>query len=67
MENYINIDNDKIDSSKNYIFLKGSILIGFYISDCFEDGFFNKDMMNLLSKTYTYTQNRADLAVKIDS
>jgi len=64
---YINIDNDKIDSNKNYMFLKGSIVIGFYMANYFEDGFFNKDMINLLSKNIPTTQNRADISGKIDT
>jgi len=64
---YINIDNDKIDSNKNYMFLKGSIPIGFYMANYFENGFFNKDMINLLSKNIPTTQNRADVAGKIDT
>ena len=52
---YINIDNDKIDSNKNYMFLKGSIPIGFYMANYFEDGFFNKDMIKILSKNIPTT------------
>lgn len=63
---YINIDNDKIDPEKNYMFLKGSIPIGLYFSNYFEDGFFNKDMINLLSKGIQYKNNRGDISGKID-
>ena len=63
---YINIDNDKIDSNKNYMFLKGSIPIGFYMANYFEDGFFNKDMIKILSKNIPTTQNRADISGKLD-
>lgn len=63
---YINIDNDKIDSNKNYMFLKGSIPIGMYLANYFEDGFFNKDMIKILSKNIPTTQNRADISGKID-
>ena len=62
---YINIDNDKIDSSKNYMFLKNSIVIGFYIAEFFEDNFFNKDMINLLKKGIQYKNNRGDISGKI--
>ena len=64
---YINIDNDKIDCNKNYMFLKGSIVIGFYMANYFEDDFFNKEMINLLSKNIPTTQNRADISGKIDT
>ena len=64
---YINIDNDKIDCNTNYMFLKGSIVLGFYIADFFEDDFFNKDMIKLLSRNIPITQNRADISGVIDT
>lgn len=65
---YISINNNKILDTKNYIFLKGSLILGFYISEFFsDDDFSNKDLIHLLTKNIPTTQNRSDIGGKIDT
>jgi hypothetical protein len=61
---YINIDN--IIPDKNTIFTYGSIIIGIYIVDFFNEEIFNKEVIDILKKDCKMHNNRADFSGIID-
>lgn len=61
---YINIDN--IIPDKNTIFTYGSIIIGIYIVDFFNEEIFNKNVIKILKKDCKMHNGRGDMSGIID-
>jgi hypothetical protein len=62
---YIDLSQYKLDTTKNYIFTEGAVLVGLYIPNYFKDNVFD-EYIKLLNSHLKISNNRGDIAGVID-